>query len=265
MMKKILLTFSFSLVQILAYGQKTIDFEFSYPENSNFVIEQSTNTSGTMKITGSPQEIASLKKAGYNQIRKLKYVVDYSSVYKTGKKLTDSFPFEFYYSNVSYDIDSDGKKQKREGGFPNAIIKGNYIDGKPVVVQNSDVQAANDLPKYFLYNFPKITNMKVGDSFTTDRSMESKNGGASVSGILKYTLTKIEDNSALFSIAITQNSNKSSEINLKGSGTGEMVYNLKDKYIELEKMTINMTSSVAGTVKMNVDNTIISTYKLILK
>ncbi|MGA9212112.1 MAG: hypothetical protein WBY99_05420, partial [Kaistella sp.] len=251
--------------------QETIDFEFSYPENSRFTVEQKIDNSGTMKITGSPQEIASIKKAGYNENRKLKYLINYTTDYKTDKRSLNSFPFEFSYSNILFDIDSDGKKQKKEMGFPNEMIKGDIVNGKLSVVKpvqtNSPVQDQyiNSLPKYFTVEFPKISKMKIGESFTVDRVTDNKTEGYSLTGNLKYTLTKIENELSFFSISISQNNDKTSTLKSTGIGNGEMIYNHKDKYIVSEKMIIKMISISNEAIKMIVDNTIVSSYELKLK
>lgn len=62
-MKKILLLLVFSFLQITVFGQDAINFEFSFPENSTFTIEQKVDNSGTMKITGSRVEMDNLKKS----------------------------------------------------------------------------------------------------------------------------------------------------------------------------------------------------------
>ena len=270
-MKKIFFATCFLVMQFWVNAQETIDFEFGYPENSSFTVEQKIDNSGNMKVSGSPQEIASIKKAGYNANRKLKYLINYTTEYKTGPKKPDSFPFEFFYSNVLFDIDSDGKKQKKELGFPNEIIKGNIVNGKLAVVKtaatNSPAQDdyINSLPKYFTVDFPKVNNMKVGESFTIHKVIDRKTEGYSLTGNLKYTLVKIKNDLSYFSILIKQNNTKTSTFESKGAGTGEMIYNHKDKYIVSEKMTINMNSISDEELKMIVDNIIISSYELKLK
>lgn len=270
-MKKIVFTSFLMVSQLFVYAQETIDFDFSYPENSKFIVEQKVDNSGTMKITGSPQEIAAIKKAGYNEVRKLKYIINYTTEFKTKSKTSNSFPFEFSYNNILFDIDSDGKKQKKEMSFTNDIINGDVVNDKLSVVKSAETdspqkdQYINSLPKYFTVDFPKMSNMKIGDSFTVKRKTDNKTEGFAMDAELKYTLTKIENNFAYFSIIINQKNNESSPLKSTGNGKGDMIYNYKDKFILSENMNIKMNSIVNENVKMIVDNTIISSYKLTLK
>lgn len=270
-MKEIFFVITFLAFQQLVSAQEAIDFEFSYPENSSFTIEQKIDNSGNMKIMGSPQEIADLKKAGYNENRKLRYLIEYISEYKTQTKNSDSFPFEFFYKTVLFDIDSDGKKQKKELAFPNEVLKGDLINGKLSVIKPAETgdasqnQYINSLPRYFTVEFPKVSQMKIGASFTVNRVAESKTDGYSLNGSLKYTLTKIDKDLSYFSILIDQSNEKQSTFKSSGNGTGEMIYNHKDKYIVSEKMIIKLNSVSNDIVKMVADNTIISNYVLKLK
>lgn len=271
MMQKILLTIGLSIIHLLASGQEMIDFEFSYPENSHFAVEQKIDNSGTMKITGSLQEIAALKKAGYNENRKLKYLINYVTEFKTSSKTINSFPFEFSYNKILFDIDSDGKKQDKEMSFKNDIIKGDLVNGKLSVIIPAETGSPdkdkyiNSLPKYFTVDFPKMSNMKIGDSFTIKRTADNKTEGYALDAELKYTLTKIENNMAHFSISINQKNNNNSSLKSTGSGKGDMVYHHKGKYILSEDITIKLNSISNDKIKMIVDNTIISSYRLILK
>ncbi|MGE4513673.1 MAG: hypothetical protein AB7E26_07695 [Chryseobacterium sp.] len=267
-MKKILLLFVFSFFQITVFGQDAINFEFSFPENSKFTIEQKVDNSGTMKITGSKVEMENLKKSGYNADRKLKYLMNYSSEYTTGEKKSDNFPFEFFYSNISFDIDSDGRKQNREWKFPSVILKGGIVNGKLAVIQSAETgsssqdQFINSLPRYFTTDFPKINNLKIGESFIVKRITNNQTEGYSFSGNLKYTLKKIENELAYFSINVIVKSDTGSTLNSSGNGNGEMIYNYKDKFIQSEKVKINLNSSQNKTVNITATNVILSTYEL---
>ncbi|SEM75682.1 hypothetical protein SAMN05421856_106145 [Chryseobacterium taichungense] len=267
-MKKILLLILFSFLQITVFGQDAINFEFSFPENSRFTIEQKVDNSGTMKITGTKVEMENLKKSGYNADRKLKYLMNYSSEYTTGERTSDNFSFEFFYSNVSFDIDSDGKKQNREWAFPSVILKAGIINGKLAVIQSaktgssSQDQFINSLPRYFTTDFPKINNLKIGESFIVKRIANNQTEGYSFSGNLKYTLKKIENELAYFSISVIVKNYPESTLNSSGNGTGEMIYNHKDKFIQSEKIKINLSSSQNKTVNITATNVIISTYEL---
>lgn len=268
-MKNILLFIFIISIYSFTYAQETINFEFSYPENSSFIVEQHTDTFGTMKITGTPKEIEGLKKAGYNSNRKLKYLMSFTSNYETGKRTEESFPFSFYYTNIALDIDSDGKKQQKETGFPSVILKGNIIAGKPRLAQPANTGSSehdkfiNALPKYFEIDFPKVSGMKIGDSFITKRITENKSSEFSFSGDLKYTLTKIEGALAYFSIEIIIKSDANSHMKSSGKGKGEMIYNFKERFIQFEKMTTTLDSEQDNkTFKITAQNTIISSYEL---
>jgi hypothetical protein len=267
-MEKILIFLFLAVTQSFAYAQEEINFEFSFPENSRFTIEQNIENSGTMKITGSNHDVEALKKAGYNKNRKLKYLMKYTSEYTTEKKTTESFPFEFFYSNINIDIDSDGKKQQKEGGFASAILKGNIVNGKLAVVQNADTgssaknQFIDALPKYFTTDFPKLNNLKIGESFIVNRSADNKTEGYSFSGSLKYILTKIENELAYFSILVIFKNDPTSILKSSGSGNGEMIYNHKEKFIQSEKIKISLTSSQDKDVKIIAENVILSSYEL---
>lgn len=271
-MKKIIFLAVVSYFQIFVHAQETIDFEFNYPENSQFTVEQKINNAGIMKINGTPQEIAAIKKAGYNQIRKLDYYNVYETEFKTFSKKLDSFPFEFSFVNVLSEIDSDGKKKKSEMSFKEDIIKGDLINGKLTVIKLADTgskekdQYINSLPVYFIFDFPIVNNMKIGDSFISRRNLEKSKEGYKVEIEQKYTLTKIENSHSYFSISINIKNDKKSSLKSYGTGSGEMVYEFKDKYIESEKTTTNMTSeTMVGAMKMTATNTIISSYKLLRK
>ncbi|MBV8325947.1 hypothetical protein [Chryseobacterium sp.] len=231
----------FTVMQLSVYSQETIDFEFSFPENSHFTIEQHTDNSGTMKITGSAHDIEALKKAAYNQNRKLRYLMNYTSEYTTGKKTTGAFPFDFSYSSISFDIDSDGKKQKKEGSFSSSILKGDVVKGKLSVVapantgSSSQDQYINSLPKYFSLDFPTVKNMKTGAFFTVKRATDNKAEGYSFSGNVKYILTKIENELAYFSIEVIFKNDPNSVLKSSGYGSGEMITIIKKNLSNLKR------------------------------
>lgn len=251
-------------------AQDHIDFEFSYPENSHFIVEQSTDNSGVMKITGSLREMQNLKARGYNQERKMSYKMSYVTDFKTNKKEKDSFPFEFYYDKVVVNIDSDEKKQQQDFGFPNAKLKGDF-NGTNLIVTDfattGDSQTdtfINSLPKYFTTDFPKINGMKVGQTFVSTRDLESKvSKDYKVSGQFTYTLKTIVSNLAYFDIGVKLLNKKGSIINLTGNGSGEMVYDHSQKFIKSENISINMISEQdEKTFKITSNNTLITTYNL---
>ena len=270
-MKRTFTFFCFILLFSILNSQESIDFEFSFPENSNFIVEQKIDNSGIMIISGSPKELEEIKKAGYNLNRKLKYLMNYTSVYKTEKKSDDSFPFQLYYSNIVYNIDSDGKKQKKENGIPNAILKGNLVDGKLKVTEHANSgsteqdQFVNSLPKYFQLDFPTKKNMKIGDTFSVLRNADNKTDGYSFSANMIYTLSKIENDFAYFKITITSNSPEKSTFSSSGIGNGDMKYNFKDKYILSETYNLTLKNTQTETVKIIVENIIINSYELKLQ
>lgn len=268
-MKKFINLFFFTFLGNLIFAQETINFENGFPQNSHFKIISKTDNSGTMKITGTPAAIASIKKAGYNQNRKITSKIEVVMDVKTETKTSESIPFEFYYDKVGIYINSDGKEKNRDFSLADKVIKGSIKNGKYII---SDVEKSgnpvndeyiNSLQKTFLKDITEIKNMKIGDSFTTKKEIQSTTDNYKLYAVFTYNLSKIENNLGFYDVKINLINDKNSVLKATGSGTGKMVYDALNKYIKSEesKITVNAIQTEKD-FKILADTTINSSYLL---
>lgn len=241
--------FSLFIGLISINAQQTIDFEYAPPQNSHFIINNKTETIGTMKITGDKAEMEALKKNGYNQDRKISYAFDMDVNMKTFEKTEESFPFEFNYEKIKIDVDSDGKKNNQVLSFSDITISGDLRKDKEVItkITTSGNDAKDNfiksMPREFLRQIISKKNMKVGDQFFVDKAMQSAADNFKIRGTFSYTLKKIDMDVAYFEIAINMKNGQESSMILAGKGAGEMVYNHLNHYVISENTTSNMDSS----------------------
>ena len=261
--------FSFFIGLIPISAQQTIDFEYAPPQNSHFIINNKTETVGTMKITGDKAEMEALKKIGYNQDRKMSYVFDIDVNMKTFQKTEESFPFEFNYEKIKIDVDSDGKKNNQLVSFTDITISGDLRKDKEVIThisQSGDDAKDNfikSMPREFLRQIISKKNMKVGDQFIVEKAMQSATDDFKMSGTFAYTLKKIDPEVAYFEIVINLKNDQDSSMILAGNGAGEMIYNHINRYVISENTTSSIDASkIEKTFKINAKTTMKSYFSI---
>ena len=246
MKKYQLLVFLFFLGFTSIDAQKSIDFEYAFPQNSHFRISNKIETVGVMKISGDKAEMEALKKTGYRQDRKISYTYDIDVNMKTLQKTDESFPFEFNYEKIKIDVDSDGKKNNQLFSLSDITISGDLRNDKEVITHisksgdpNKD-NYINAMPREFLRKIISKKGMKVGDQFTVEKGVQSLSDNFKMDGTFLYTLKRIESELAYFDIIITLKNDKASSMKVSGSGSGEMIYNHINNYVISENTTSNI-------------------------
>lgn len=250
-------------------AQKSIDFEYALPENSEFIIKSKIESVGTMKVSGDKTEMEAYRKTGYNQERSVSYLFDIDVNMKTFKKTEESFPFQFSYEKIKMDIDSDGKKNNQRLSFPDIMISGDLRKDKEVItnVQKSGDATKdnfiNSMPKEFLRQMISQKDLKTGDHFTVEKKVESAGDNFKMAGNFLYTLKKIDSDLAYFDIIINLLKDKTSDIKVSGKGSGEMIYNHQKHYVISENTLVNIDAiQIEKTFKIEAKTNINSSFSI---
>jgi len=107
--------------------------------------------------------------------------------------------------------------------------------------------------------------MKPGDSFTQtmpfNMPMKGASGDIKVNASVTYKLTRISDGKAYFDMTPSFSMNfaiQKISVDMSGSGTGKMVYSIKDNFPVSKDGSFNLKLKVTSE-KVNVDGTAVIT------
>jgi hypothetical protein len=146
----------------------------------------------------------------------------------------------------------------------NATMMIDSVNGKKATdsAQNQMKQMMSMMQRQI--QFP-TTPMKPGDTFTQtlpfNIPVKGTGGNMQVNASITYKLIKISDGKAYFDMmpkfSMTFNMQKIA-VNMDGTGTGKMIYSIKDNFPVSKSGTFNMTIKVTSA-KVNVDGTAVLT------
>lgn len=280
-MKKIyLLVFMcFGFTQL--WAQKAILFKIKYMPNRNYQSNISLDMKINATVTGDQQILDKLKEQGITQPVDANFSIALGGMMKTGALGSDNtMPLNMDYRISNISVTANGKQMpvppkvtekdiKMVGHIsPDWKIKIDSADGKVVMdsTEKKMQQMMNMVQKQI--QFPDKP-MKPGDTFTQGSPMTiplDKNGNnIQIDADIIYKLVSVSDGKAYFDMTPNFTMNfklRNTSVDMSGTGTGKMVYSLKDNFPLLKEANISMKLKVSSP-KINVDGTatVISKYE----
>ncbi|HTD42395.1 MAG TPA: hypothetical protein VK671_17320 [Mucilaginibacter sp.] len=278
-MKKIyLLVFlCLSLTQLRA--QQGVVFKIKYLPNHNYQSTISADVKFNVTVTGDQQIIDKLKSQGITQPVNANLSIALGGFLKTGALGADnSMPVNIDYKLNNISVNANGKQMpippkatekdiKLSGHVSQDwTLKIDSADGKAVAdtAENKMQQMMNILQKQI--QFPDKP-LKPGDSFTQGAPMTiplDKDGhNINIDAGIIYKLVRISDGKAFFDLTPNFKLNfqmKDISVDMSGTGTGKMVYSIKDSFPLSKEGNISMKIKVISP-KINVDGTAVITSK----
>jgi hypothetical protein len=266
------------LIAFSASAQKSITFKYKYLPGRTY--------SGTMGMTlncnavlkGDTQLIEKLKSQGINQPVTLTMAMKMVSDTKTGSADANKvFPFTMSYKmeNMSFKVGSNAIPMPANANSGVNIFGHVAVDGKlkadSITSNAGKLKDTSDKTVTKLINsfqniikFPEKP-MHIGDTFTQDMplNMPMTGNGMDIKAKSIYKLVSIADGKAYFDITQSMDVTipvKGQPITLTGTGTGKLIFDLKNSFptqyvanIDLKFSGKINTLEINGTATMNMD------------
>ncbi|WP_259071252.1 hypothetical protein HDF24_04305 [Mucilaginibacter sp. X4EP1] len=261
-------------IAVKASAQQTVLFKMKYMPQRTYGILMNMKAEIHADLSGNQEIIDKLKEKGITMPLVADIGFNTTGTTKTGVLGADnSFPLTMSFQIGQPNITLNGKstpipipQKPAEIVYAHVsadgILKGDSISGKKA---DSSGKAALQLMNTVQKNikFPDHP-IKVGESFTQDVPFNMPNmGNSSVDSKAVYTLVSITDGKAYFDISQTINMKmniQQAQVTIAGSGSGKMVYSIKDSFPISYNTIINMnvdgavsTVTVKGSLVLNLD------------
>lgn len=261
-------------IAVKASAQQTVLFKMKYMPQRTYGILMNMKAEIHADLSGNQEIIDKLKEKGITMPLVADIGFNTTGTTKTGVLGADnSFPLTMSFQIGQPNITLNGKStpipipQKPAEivyahVLADGILKGDSISGKKA---DSSGKAALQLMNTVQKNikFPDHP-IKVGESFTQEIPFNMPNmGNSSVDSKAVYTLVSITDGKAYFDISQTINMKmniQQAQVTIAGSGSGKMVYSIKDSFPISYNTIINMnvdgavsTVTVKGSLVLNLD------------
>jgi len=273
-MKKVMFVICSALTIFQAQAQNSILLIVNYQSGQSYNIQSYNNTVSLYNFSGNERFINSLENQGVKLPLKTTIEKSENLVLNVYKQKNDKFPFSIDLQRREIKEESEGRKLKP---IIESNIK-NYIKGS---IRNTEVEldevkgvnleqmretatklVTNEL---LIDEFPS-DSLKVNDVFTV--SSKGKISVLSYTDITiaidkTYTFEKIMNNKAYFKYNSIQNIEKSpnQNIELSGTGSGKLIYNISTKIIELQEGNSSMKMSFEGKDNIMTHSENIVSYK----
>jgi hypothetical protein len=277
-MKKlcILLLLSFSIVQLKA--QDGVVFKVKYSPDRNYAITAGMNMKIVATLTGDQQIIDKLNSQGITQPINARLSLDLSGNTKTGSLNSDkSIPLTLEYKINNVSLEANGKQFPVPPKVTDNDFKaiGSIREDGHIQIDSAEGKKLNDTTEKKMHQtmdmfqkqiqFPDKP-LKPGDTFTQGTPMTIPLKGdekITINASVTYKLVSIADGKAYFDMVPNFDLNfkiKSAAVSVTGTGSGKMIYSLKDNLPISKDATINVKTKVASE-KINVDGTAVVTSK----
>ena len=229
-----------------AEAQQSVVFKMKYQPDHSYDAATTLSMNANITLSGDTNIIAKLKSKGVIQPITLNMETSINGSTKTGPAdANNNIPITINYKIGQISISFNGKKidvpQKINSdrtiyGHVNAAgtLKSDSISGAKIKDTSSKTasQLINSIQNKI--KFPDHP-LKVGDTFTQDLPMNIPIGSNDTEADVKviYKLVKIDGGNAYFDMDQTMNMQltfKQSPITLTGSGTGKLIYDIRDSF-----------------------------------
>lgn len=277
-MKKIFLIAFICLGINQLWAQKGVVFKIKYLPNRSYQSNISVDMKVNATVTGDQQILDKLKEQGITQPVDANLSLALGGIMKTGALGADqSMPVNMDYKINNIAVSANGKQvpippkaTEKDIKMVGRIsqdwkIKLDSADGKAVTdsAQQKMQQMMNMLQKQI--QFPDKP-LKPGDSFTQNFPMNipvKEGNNIKIDAGVTYKLTRVAGGKAYFDLVPNFNMNLQVgkvSVDMGGTGTGTMVYSIKDSFPISKEGTVNMKIKVISP-KINVDGTAVVSSK----
>ncbi len=273
-MKKTLILGIACIIAQSSFAQQTLKFSVKYLPMQNYATSFKMDMDMNMNITDE-SIINAMKAAGQPSSMLMK--IGMATVFDLATKAQNAnkdIPFAIAYNDVTMTGSMNGQTLPLpDAGLKGLSFLGHYSDKtKKVGIDGIEGGSLDEAKKaaaeaqlaqiFNQYSFPDTT-LKIGDKFVQDVPMTvpTAAGNADVMTKITYTLKEIKANQAIFdlsqvvdmSVNIPQ---ANGDMVMKGTGTGNMVYDVASKFPVKTDITIDFTfkmnaggAPLSGTMK----------------
>lgn len=279
-MKKICLLVFMCLGVTQIWAQKAVLFKIKYLPNRNYQSNISVDMKINATVTGDQQFLDKLKEQGINQPVDANLSMALGGIMKTGSLASDkSIPVNMDYKINNISVIANGKQMPVPPKATEKDIKlvGHISQDWRIKLDSADGKAIADSAQQNMQQSIDIVQrqikfpdkpLKPGDSFTQGAPMNIpiKKDGSSIAKIdagITYKLIKIADGKAYFDLIPNFHLNievGKVSVDMNGTGTGSMIYSIKDNFPLSKESNITMRVKVTSP-KVNVDGTAVVTSK----
>jgi len=273
--------FLYLLLVLVAYqaeAQKGIIFKIKYLPNHNYQTNVSVDMKANVTATGDPQILDKLKEQGITQPVNANLSIALGGVMKTGALAADkSVPVNMDYKINNISVSANGNQVPIPPKATEKDIKlsGHISQDWKIKIDSADGKAVADSAQKKMEQMMAMVQknvefpdkpLKPGDTFTQNVPMNipvKEGNNIKIDAGVTYKLVKIAGGKAYFDLTPTFNMNlvigKVSVV-MTGTGTGSMVYSIKDSFPTSKEGNINVKLKVTSP-KINVDGTAVVTSK----
>lgn len=229
-------------------GQEEIDFKVGYLPNHNYTLSQNQTSENTVKYIASSEILENLKNNGVENPTITETNAKIKSVSTTGELNGNSFPLEVELLQSSNKALSVGTK-----------FFGKAIDATIKIDSISSLTMTEEKKKVLLPTMETMMNqmkypnrkIKVGESFEQKNPMSIPIADVTIEIEINsvYTLENVNDGIGYFNldqIYTIKSANKDYEMNLDGTGNGQIEYDIKKQFFTKYylEMAMNLTTEL---------------------
>jgi hypothetical protein len=277
-MKKICLLIFMCLGCTQLWAQKAVLFKIKYLPNRNYQSNISVDMKVNATVTGDQQILDKLKEQGITQPVNANLSLALVGLMKTGTLAADkSIPVNMNYKISNISVRANGNQVPIPPKATEKDIKlvGHISQDWKLMLDSANGKAVTDTAKQkmqqmmnTLQNQIKFPDkpLKPGDSFTQGGPINipvKDSSNVKINTGVTYKLIRIADGKAYFDLIPNFSLNvqvKNLSVEMSGTGTGTMVYSIKDNFPLSKEGNITMKVKVASP-KVNVDGTAVVTSK----
>ena len=275
-MKKIYLYALLCLSFTQLKAQDGVVFKVKYLPNHNYQASFTMGMKLNLTITGDPQILEKLSSQGITQPVKADLELGMGGSMKSGAVGADNtFPLNIDYKINNISVSANGKQFPIPPKITETDIKVTAHvnqDGKFKIDSAMGKKVTDTVEKHMQQMMDLVQKqiqfpdkpLKPGDSFTQGMPLNipiSAGNNIQMNAGMTYKLVSISDGKAYFDMVPNFSMDfkmKGVAVSFSGTGTGKMVYSIKDNFPISKEGTFNMVLKVnAG--KVNVDGTAVIT------
>ena len=274
-MKKIILAALLSLIFVQLKAQDGVVFKIKYGPNKTYKSDIGIVIKLNANVTGDPGILDKLKSSGITSPITVNMEMGASGTMQTGSLAADgSFPINMEYKVTKLTVGANGHEAPIPPTISEKVMKVAAHINKDglMVVDSADGKRTDDSTKQKIQQMTSLFQkqikfpdkaLKPGDSFTQENPMNiplgNKMGGSvKVNYAVTYKLTSIADGKAYFDVTPNFSMDFGIQgkmtVNITGTGTGKLVYSIKDSFPISNTGDYTMTFKVTSP-QVNVDAT----------
>ena len=269
-MKKICLLALMCLGFTQLWAQKAVLFKVKYLPDRNYQSNISVEVKVNATVTGDQQILDKLKDQGITQPVNANLSLVLGGLMKTGALAADkSMPVNMDYKINNISVTANGKQVPIPPKATEKDIKlvGHISQDWRITLDSANGKAVADTARQKAQQMMDMLQkqiqfpdkpLKPGDSFTQGGPINipvKDSSSVKINAGITYKLVRIADGKAYFDLIPNFSLNvqvKNLSVDMSGTGTGTMVYSIKDNFPLSKEGNINMKIKVTSP-KINVD------------